>query len=130
MFNQQVSGLTSRCFALTFSLLRCLFGVLGVSLGDSGASIDCLRAAAQFGVGVSLGFGWRLFSVVVGVVVSSTHRVKGLGSDCEALTGGRQTVLWCRHRHETHPEMFPRVRPVCCHGNIFTNPGYTDGKTH
>lgn len=114
---------------LTFSLLQCLFGLLAVPFGDSRASVHRLRAAAKFGVGISLGFGWGLFSVVVGVIVSSTHRVEGLGSDSEALTGWRLTVLWCWHRHEPHPEVFSRIGPVCCHGNIFTNPEWTNGKT-
>lgn len=119
----------SRCCVLTFSLLCRLFGLLGIPLVDPRASIHRLRTTAQFGVRVSLGFGRGLFSVVVGVVVSSAHRVEGLGSDSEALTRWRQAVLWCRHRHETHPEMFPRVCPMCRHGNIFTNPGWINGKT-
>ena len=127
MFNRCLTGVgqvLDRCLAgaLTFSLFRWL-----VSPVDSGA-VHRLGAAAQLRVGVSLGFGGRLFSVGIRVVLSPAHWVEGLGSDGETLTGGGQTVLRGRHRHETHPKMFSRICPVCCHSNIFTNPGWTNGK--
>lgn len=107
---------------LTFSLLQHLFGLLSISLVDPTASVYCLRAAAQLGVGIPLRFWWGLFPVRVGLVLPSTYRVEGLGSDGEALARGWEAVLWCWHGHETHPEVLARVCPVGRHGNIFTNP--------
>lgn len=107
---------------LTFSLFQHLFGLLSVSLADPAASVYCLRAAAQLGVGIPLGFRWGLFPIGVGLVFPSTYRVEGLGSDGEALARRWEAVLWCWHGHETHPEVLAGVCPVGCHGNIFTNP--------
>lgn len=106
---------------LTFSLLQHLFGLLSISL-DPATSIYCLRAAAQLGVGIPLRFWWGLFPVGVGLVLPSTYRVEGLGSDGEALARRWEAVLWCWHGHEPHPEVLAGVCPIGRHGNIFTNP--------
>lgn len=113
---------------LTFSLLQHLFGLLSISLVHPAASVHCLRAAAQLGVGIPFRFRWGLFPVGVGLVLPSTYRVEGLGSDGKALARWGEAVLWCWHGHETHPEVLAGVCPVGRHGNIFTDPKIEEPK--
>lgn len=99
-----------------------------LACGEGG--VDRFGWGAQFGVGVTFGFGWGLFpeSRAASLILAASHRVQRLRAYGETGSARcRKPVLRSRHCHEAHTEVFTHVSSSICHpGHLLTHPVETN----